>query len=301
MTNLHTRRAFAEVMSAAAIGIGGVFATSRANAVTPGVHMNLSVPDQVKAFMKAQNSLSEGKTIWRTRGIIMAALPNQTPFPILRFMGCEQKWHRPLGGNRYVTYSSLINFLCDYETNQILNDFRNPITGKLNKVRHYVSRIPEGAEISEEGVFLNIVRKAYPDFYAGSRFDMDIEVIEDTISFRGEVKWPPELREPPSSSVQSFFARFSEVMNPELSWVPSHFAGHVLMKWYPWMEMDQQPGHMLWHATGYKIRSHDSLPREYMERVTRDYADIFDKSPELDVGPSGMAKRLQQIGRLPKP
>lgn len=301
MDIFHSRRAFAEVVSAAAMSVGGLFAASPAYAVAPSSKLDLSVGDQVRAFMKAQNGLTEGKTIWRTRGIIMAALPDQTPFPILRFMGCEQKWHRPLGGNRYVTYSSLINFLCDVETNKILNDFRNPITGKLNKVKHYVSRIPEGSEISEDGVFLNIVRKAYPDFYAGSRFEMDIEVIEDTVSFRGEVKWPQELRAPPSSSMQSFFANFSEVMNPEVPWVSSHFAGHVLMKWYPWMEMDQQPGHMLWHATGYKVRSLDSLPPEYMARVTRDYADIFDKSPEFDLAPSAMAKRLQEMGRLPKP
>lgn len=300
------RRGLARHVAGAALSVGGVFAlrarTARADARPAGDDpvAAMSVGDRVRAFMKAQASLNEEKVIWRTRGVIMAYIPGQTPFPILRFKGCEQQWVKPINDTKFVRYNSLINFLCDYETDEILNEFKNPLTGKVNTVRHYVSRVPEGSVTSEDGIYLNVIRDAYPELFADTTFDMDIAVIEDNIAFRGEMKWPPELRQPPSGSMQSNFARYSEVADPRQSWVPSHFAGHVLMHWYPWMEMPDQPGHMLWHATGYKVRNWDSLPRDYLRKATTEYAEIFDASPEFDPGPSPMAKRLQALGRLPK-
>ncbi|MDX2143532.1 MAG: DUF1838 family protein [Rhodospirillaceae bacterium] len=295
-----SRRDLGEAVMGAALGIGGMLAPHAARASTePDRVAGMSLADRVRAFMKAQASLNEEKVIWRTRGVIMAYVPGRTPEPMLRFKGCEQQWVKPISDTKFVRYNSLINFMCDYETDEIISEFKNPFTGKTNKVSHYVSRVPEGMEISEEGVFINIVRQAYPEFYQDSTFDMDIAVIEDEMSFRGEVKWPAELRQPPSGSMQSFFSRYSEVMDPKTSWAHCHFAGHVLMNWYPWMEMPDQPGHMLWHATGYKVRSWDSLPKDYLAKATKDYAEIFDKSPEFDPGPSAMAKRLKASGRLP--
>ncbi len=295
-----SRRDVGDVLMGAAISVGGILAPRNAGAAQEsGVVSRMSRAERVRAFMKAQASLNEEKVIWRTRGVISAYVPGGTPVPILRFKGCEQQWVKPLSDTKFIRYNSLINFLCDYETDEILTEFKNPLTGKTNKVTHYVSRIPEGSEVSEDGVFINVVRQAYPEFYKDSQFEMDIAVIEDDMSFRGDIKWPIELRQPPSGSMQTFFSRFSEVMDRKKSWVPCHFAGHVLMNWYPWMEMGDQPGHMLWHATGYKVKSWDSLPKDYLAKVTKDFADIFDKSPQFDPGPSAMAKRLKAAGRLP--
>jgi len=295
-----SRRDIGDVLMGAAISVGGILAPRSAGAAQESdVVSRMSRAERVRAFMKAQASLKEEKVIWRTRGVISAYVPGGTPVPILRFKGCEQQWVKPISDTKFIRYNSLINFLCDYETDEILTEFKNPLTGKTNKVTHYVSRIPEGSEVSEDGVFINIVRQAYPEFYKDSQFEMDIAVIEDDMSFRGDIKWPIELRQPPSGSMQTFFARYSEVMDRKKSWVPCHFAGHVLMNWYPWMEMGDQPGHMLWHATGYKVKSWDSLPKDYLAKATKDFADIFDKSPQFDPGPSAMAKRLKAAGRLP--
>jgi len=295
-----SRRDLGAVLMGAAFSVGALLAPSAARAAQESDRLSrMARADRVRAFMKAQGSLVEEKVIWRTRGVIAAYVPGRTPVPILRFKGCEHQWTKPISDTKFLRYNSLINFLCDYETDEILTEFKNPLTGKTNKINHYVSRVPEGSEVSEDGVFINIVRQAYPEFYKDSRFDMDISLIEDDLSFRGEIKWPAELRQPPSGSMQSFFSRYSEVMDQKTSWAPCHFAGHVLMNWYPWMEMPDQPGHMLWHATGYKVRSWESLPKDYMAKVTKDYADIFDRSPEFDQGPSAMAKRLKAAGRLP--
>jgi hypothetical protein len=294
-----TRRALGQLLMASALSVGvAISARPVVAATSPDPVAGMSTADKVRAFVKATASLKESRVIWRTRGFILAYLPGKTPFPIMRFKGCEQQWIRPTGDASFLRFGSNINFLCDPDTDQILDTYKNPLTGKTNTVKHYVNRIKEGQTISEQGVILNVIDQAYPRFYADKRFEMDIAVVEDVMAFRGDTEWPPELRAPPSGSVQSFFASASGVFDTKTTSVPSHFAGHVLMPWYPWVEMKDHPGHMLWHATAYKVSSFDAIPADYMTKATRDYADIFEKSPELDTEPSEFAKRLKALGKL---
>lgn len=298
-TSYHSRRELGQLLLASSLTVGGAISSRAASAApSPDPVSGFSTADKVRAFVKATSSLKEEKVIWRTRGVILAYIPGKTPVPILRFKGCEQQWTRPTGDASFIRFGSNINFLCDPETDQILDTYKNPLTGKTNTVKHYVNRVPEGQTISEKGVILNVIQQAYPDFYTSSKFEMDIAVVEDVMAFRGDTEWPPDLRAPPSGSVQTFFASVSAVLDPKTTSVPSHFAGHVLMPWYPWMEMGDHPGHMLWHATAYKVSSYDAIPADYMAKVTRDHADIFEKSPELDTEPSSFAKRLKALGRL---
>lgn len=294
----HTRRELGQFLLASALSVGGAVGARTAVAATSDPVAGMSPGDKVRAFVKATSSLKEERVIWRTRGVILAYIPGKTPVPILRFKGCEQQWTRPTSDTSFLRFGSNINFLCDPYTDQILDTYKNPLTGKTNTVKHYVNRVSEGQTISEQGVILNVIKQAYPDFYNDKKFEMDIAVVEDTMAFRGDTEWPPELRAPPSGSVQTFFASASAVMDPKTTSVPSHFAGHVLMPWYPWMEMKDHPGHMLWHATAYKVSSFDAVPPDYMAKATRDYADIFEKSPERDTEPSDFARRLKALGRL---
>jgi len=296
-----TRRQAALAVSTAAFGVGGAFsggtfATPVDGATDPTSQWSLE--DRLRAFMKANSTLEKGMSIWHVRGIIYAYSPPQQPLPIMRFKNCEQQWVTPLTPSRFLKHNSLITFYCDYETNEILDEFANPLTGKKNRPKPHISRLKEGQEISRDGIHLNVIRKAFPEFYRHSQFNVEIDVVEDTITFRGEMKWPPILNRPPSGSVMSNFARFSEVTDPERIWVDAHFGGHVRMSYFPWMEMGTAKGHLLWHTTGYKLRKLESLPGDYLDKARTEYGEIFGKSPEFDEGPSVWGRRLQRLGLL---
>ena len=300
---LLSRRQLATAVTAAAFGVGGAFSGgtfSRPASAAVDPDTAWSMENRVRAFMKANSILEKGRVIWHVRGIIYAYNPPQQPVPIMRVKNCEQQWVTPLAPARFRKHNSLITFYCDYETNKILEEFKNPFTGKVNRPRPHVSRLKEGQEISEEGVHLNVIRKAFPDFYKDAEFDVEIDVVEDTLAFRGEMKWPPSLNRPPSGSVMSNFSRYSEVMDPKWTWVDAHFGGHVRMSYFPWMEMGDADGHLLWHVAGYKLKSLDSLPPDYLDKVRAEYGDIFEKSPEFDEGPSVWDRRLQRMGLLPE-
>jgi hypothetical protein len=51
------------------------------------------------------------------------------------------------------------------------------------------------------------------------------------------------------------------------------------MGWLKWMNMTDEPGHVIWHASGAKLRSLDELPREYRERAEREYPERMTAKP----------------------
>jgi hypothetical protein len=51
------------------------------------------------------------------------------------------------------------------------------------------------------------------------------------------------------------------------------------MNWLKWMDMKDQPGHVIWHASGVKLQSMDQLPRAYRERAEEEYPDRLSARP----------------------
>lgn len=257
------------------------------------------VGSRVRSFVKASARLNEGRTVWSTRAEIYAVLPTGEVLPMVRVKGCEQQWVRPLSSTEFVSFDNLVTYYCDFDTDEVINEFRNPLTGALNAVKPYVSRMKEGREISPRGVIYRVMREAFPEFYADSNFDVLVRKVGESVSFQGEYKWPAEFIRPPAGSKLTTFASATELANPNLNSVSANFAGYVLMPYYPWMEMAGQPGHLLWNVQGYKIDSVNELDEDYLAAAHDDFGDRFEQSPELDHEPSAFARRLRAMGRLP--
>ena len=253
---------------------------------------------RVRAFIKTSSRLDGGRVIWATRAEVYAFLPPDQLVPAVRVKGCEQQWVKPLSDTEFLSFDSLVSYYCDFESDRVMREFDNPFTGARNTVRPNISRMTEGREISQRGIVYRVMRKAYPDFYAGSKFDVVIRQVGDTVSFQGENRWPDEFISPPAGSKLTIFARSADLADPGRSSAPANFAGHVLMPFFPWMEMAGRPGHLLWHVQGYKIDSLDDLDADYLAAAQDDLGDRFEQSPEFDSEPSRFARRLKAMGRL---
>lgn len=280
---------------------GGALATScGASSEPPRAKLDLNnIEGRVRAFVKASARLTAGRTLWATRAEVYAILPSNEVRPIVRVKGCEQQWIKPLSSSSFVSFDNLVTYYCDFDTDQVIREYPNPFTDTTNAVKPFVSRMPEGREISPDGVVFRVMREAYPEFYRDLSFDLLIREVGDSVSFQGEFKWPAEFIRPPAGSKLTTFVRHADLTDPNLDSVPANFAGYVLMPYFPWMNMADHPGHLLWHVQGYKIDSLDDLPADYLTAAQEDFGDQFTRSPELDTEPSGFAKRLRAMGRLP--
>ena len=294
------RRQLLGMLGGGAVLAAGCAATPAAG-VTPGTEPALDLEDigsRVRTFIKASSRLSEGRAIWSTRAEVYAMLPPDRVAPVVRVKGCEQQWIRPISHTEYLSFDNLVTYYCDFDSDQVIHEFRNPFTGARNTVKPYISRMKEGREISPRGVVFRVMREAFPDFYADLKFDVLVRQVGESVSFQGEYKWPAEFIRPPAGSKLTTFARAAELADPNLDSVPANFAGYVLMPFFPWMEMAGHPGYLLWHVQGYKIDSVNDLDEDYLAAAHADFGNRFEQSPEFDTEPSGFARRLRAMGRL---
>lgn len=256
--------------------------------------------ERVWVLARQAGAVTQQKIIWRTRGVLYAFKYPETPVPLVRFQGSEQQYWRPLDDGSFVRTKSFLTFFTDYETDEMLEEFTNPITGKTSIPRPNFNRVPDGQVLSNRGWSHNIVEKAFPDYYNQfSIRDIGMSVIGDTLSFHSKVKWPEPLVRRPYNQDNTHFARLSEVMDDSISWVPSHGAGQILMPEMPNVGMDDpELGQVLWHVEYYKVKSFDDLPPKYLERALAEY-DNYAVDPINDTGESRLERRLKRAGVWP--
>ena len=221
------RRQLLGMLGGSAVLAAGCAVTPSAG-VTPGKEEALDLEDigsRIRTFVKAGARLSEGRAIWSTRAEVYAMLPPDQVVPLVRVKGCEQQWIRPLSQTEFLSFDNLLTYYCDFDSDQVIRDFKNPFTGARNIAKPNVSRMKEGREISPRGVVYRVMKEAYPDFYAGLEFDVLVRKVGESVSFQGENKWPAEFIRPPAGSRLTMFARLAELADPNLDSVPANFAG----------------------------------------------------------------------------
>ncbi len=269
-----------------------------------GAESDMSLAERVHAYQKANSRVDDGLAIWHVRGQIFAFLPPNQIVPVFRMKNSQMKWVKRISDSQFINYPSIITYYCDWDTNEVASELTNPITGERIKPVPYVSRLKEGTELSEAGLINNVFRRAFPDDYRSSKFDVEIAVVEDTMAFHADVKLPEPLTQnqkdssTPSGEESTLFARYAEVMDPARSWVPGSLLSQVYLPFFPWMNMGDRDGFLIFHAQGFKLRTVESLTQDYLSAVRRDHGEIFETSPEFDTGPSGWGRRLKAMGYL---
>ena len=261
---------------------------------------NWTRADKAYARAKQLGRVDDGKVIWRTKGIIYGFKAPESPVPLVRFKGCEQQWVKKISNSKFIKYNSLLTYYSDYESDKVIDGFNNPITKKDVEFIPNWSRVPEGQMISERGVTLNIFEQAFPGFYSDSSVDdINISVVEGTVSFHAKMKWPIQLIRNPYNQDNTHFAQLEDLQDTSISWVPSHGAGQIMMPSMSSIGMDDPEfGQVIWHVEYFKIKSWDELPKDYLDKALDEHGYEFDVSPENDVNPSKLAKRLKSLGYL---
>ena len=283
----------------ASLAVATVAKPARAKALPDRIE-DWSEDDRVRALMKQQGQLNEGKVIWRTRGLIYGFKAPESPVPLVRFKGCEQQWIRPLSANTFVKYTSLLTYYCDVDTDEVIDGFTNPMTGEEVAFRPNWSRVPEGQTVSNKGVTINIVDEAFPEFYADKSInDIEMTLIGDTVSFHAKMHWPEPLVRRPYNQDNTFFAKLADLQDDTQDWIPSHGAGQILMPSMGNIGMiDPEMGQVIWHVEYYKVKSWDDLPEDYLTKAMAEHGEDFDVSPENDTEPSRLARNLARLGYL---
>lgn len=234
----------------------------------------------LRNLVRLQGSLREEDVPWWFTGTIFAVRgDNETPRPFVRFEGMEIYWfsHRPDG---YQLGGHTVTFFRDLETGQFLREFKNPWTGRLDEVKPAVQGGNLGFHYGADGIWP--VRLDGSALIQPERRPLALawHAIGEQVWLQHQTVYPPGMP-PMHGQRQSIFTSFQAMQESERAALPATFSSTVFMGWLRWMDMQGEPGHVIWHASGAKLRGIDELPREYRERAEREYPERLSARPKI--------------------
>lgn len=276
------------------IGAGAMFAAP-ATAATPK-EMPTNPRDVLNALVRIAGTSGKNRVTWKTRIVVYAVQPTGVR-PLIGLRGSESAWWKKVDDDTWLRFSSTMSFFEDLETGKFIDEYQNPLTGKLNKVGVSLIRHKEGEFYTTKGEYFGTMKKAFPDVYKDEPLNPEWKLDGDIIRLHGSSNFPPILQQPTKETATQFsFA--SEVFDPKIETPRGMSCGWNIRPWERWLEMGDTPGHVIWHFDAVKLTDVELLDRDYLERA-RAHTPLFDKSPEFDEGPSFFERVIQNRGVKP--
>ena len=262
-------------------GLGSEAGLAKAGVTPPLTELHLETwrpEDHLRNMVRMQGSLNEEDVRWWFTGVIFGVRgEGETPRPLVRFEGMEVYWfaHRgldfQLGGHT-------VTFFRDFETGEFLHEFANPYTGKRDIVKPAVQGGNLGFAYTRDGI--------WPVRLDGSPFGTPVKKplrvqwheMGPHVWLQHQTVYPPGM---PAlhGQRQTIFAQRDALLDADQKSVAASFSSVVFMNWLKWMDMKDQPGHVIWHASGVKLQSMDQLPRSYRERAEAEYPERMSARP----------------------
>lgn len=255
---------------------GGVGATSIASADSGPETWRSD--ENLRNLVRMQGSLREEDVRWWFTGVIFGVRgESETPRPLVRFEGMEVYWfsHR---GDGFQLGGHTVTFFRDFETGEFLYEFANPYTGKREAVKPAVQGGNLGFAYTRDGIWP--VRLDGTPFGEPVKKPLRVQWHEmgPHIWLQHQTIYPPGMPAMHGQR-QTIFAQRNDLLDSRQDSVAASFSSVVFMNWLKWMDMKDQPGHVIWHASGVKLQSMDQLPRDYRQRAEKEYPDRLSAKP----------------------
>ncbi len=281
MTQHFSRRMFVAAAGMAALPattfLSSACAKEGSNAGKRRVVPDLSQPRaNLEGMLRMTASLTEEDVPWWFDGTIFGIVGEEAPLPLVRFEGWEVYWVRPVENDAYELTGHTVTFFYDVDTGEMLDTFENPYTGATNKVTASVQGggAGSGFNYSENGVRPTRFIDKMPE----KPLLLQWSSVRNLIWMHAETAYPPGLPQPRKQR-QTMFAPLDEFNDPEVMNLSTAFSATVFENWPRWMDMGDEQGHVIWHASGAKIDTLDDLPDAFRERLEREHPDRMTGHP----------------------
>ena len=270
------------------LGLATVLASDKTESMVSGT-VPSSAPDltlpvnNLLSLMRMQSTLgNEDQVPWHYNGTLYFQKGSEQPIPMVKIEGMESYKVIPQDDGSYEILGNMLTFFRDVDSGEMIRDYRNPYTGKVNKVSPNIRRasLGRGLNISTMGSRPTSFIDHMPD----KPLILDWTFGPKTVWLHNQTSYPPGLS-PPRVQRMTMFAPLDEFLDANNLSLSTMFTATVLMPWLPWMDMDDVEGHTLWHASGVKLDSIDQLPEEYSKRMMAEHPELSGFNLEEDTGP----------------
>ncbi len=272
------------------LALGGALAAgpgpAEAAAATPGgaLTYDFSKPeDNLRAWVKLVASLDNGKeTCGYYKGDVIAVTgPDQKNLPLFGYEGFGMSRVSLLPDGRYENLHREISYYTDLKTGEILESWKNPLTGETVKVyptnndpvnSYYATSFKQtfGEAGKQETVEFPFI---LPWETEGDRVIVTFNVHTRWPSPFTREKWPREYIGDwyKTSELFQIHTRMSELADPKLAKVYSTSAWFKEAPFMPWMLMDNAPGRLIYNTRIFALESPEQLPKKIYDYTAKNY------------------------------
>ncbi len=250
--------------------------------------------EKFRQIMRLQRSLYEEDDILHWYHFIMIAVPQgMSPRPVVRWEGIELSRHEKIGEDLYRLHGHNLSFPRDLHTGEFVDAVLNPVTGKEVRPKTMALTGDPGLLFSPAGnLTLDNPKGEFVPKYGMLRRE-------------GEIVKVDGIRVPPTSWPVTFLEMGYEAASAAAFddasqlWLPSEVSGAYVFPWPEWMEMGDTPGHMFAAWSGYKLRTVDQLPDEFIAKAKSERPDLLEVDrrrfeTKIDFGMNGgKSKKLK--------
>lgn len=232
-----------------------------------------SDPQQnLEAVVRVMGDTRDRLAPWWYTGHIYGVRPGEAPAPLVRFEGAEINFFVRQSDGSFRQTGTTTTFYQDIASGVVLQEFRNPYTGKTNAVRP--NKLGGSGYVSWSTAGIEPVWRAFGKLQP-KPLEVQWTAFGDLVWMRHDRVFPAAMPQPIHEASTSIVKR-RELLNRRLGSCPAQFSSSYIARWPAWMEMGDTPGHVVWHADGLKLPNIEALPRAYLQRVRAEMPQQLD-------------------------
>ena len=230
--------------------------------------------DLLTAFLRLAGSLDDRLVVWWMSGRRYGVVDARATLLFGMQVGMFHRYFR-VNDDRVASVMFELTYYTDPATGELLETFDNPYTGATTRVRH-VQLGPEIRYVTGAGIERpdNPAVTAYHSALGPARVqNEDVWIpldVEATIEFPPPGEWTIVL-----NHYTTVHGRLADAMNPDLLCAPCGLSFQNVLKWEPFLQMGDHPGHMMSRAVGRKLESCGDLPADYRGMAERLHAGLI--------------------------
>jgi len=260
------------------LGIGGASAGMTGLPALGAGGLDLANRDDLlTAVMKMRGSLDDRLCIGWVIGTRYAVVEHKA-IPMMGLMAATFTRYRKIRDDAFEAKSLEVAYFTDLENRQLLESWRNPVTGALVDVP--MTRMgPSRFVLTADGLDLQVPAGEARGLELNHRFEVPV--------VRGDDVWITEVIDAASdphpdrkpfvyNEMSTYHARMSELDDPARATVATNVSFHGLVTFRPWMGFGDTPGHSTAHGSGTRAARVEDLPPYWLELTGEYHPDVLD-------------------------
>ncbi|MDZ4181827.1 MAG: DUF1838 family protein [Candidatus Cloacimonadaceae bacterium] len=231
-------------------------------------------------FTRIRGDAAGGITLFHWTGKVYSMIPGEKRTELFAFEGYNIARTIPAEtGFQLLTREAA--FYIDHRTGQILENWRNPISGMEVPVIHiWNDPVNQDMSFSEED--LRYVRMIFPSTDLGEQIAYHMEIFPHYPSPLPRKEYSQFSQSDTYSAAEffQFFADKKDLANKDLSTVPVNITWTRISPWMPFMRMGDRPGNLVFVCRGRKLPGgFADLPKHIRDYVML-HNPIFSEPPK---------------------